>query len=247
MHHVLIGVALLSFLALDLIFVNYSGTSSAALAFALLSYAILLLLSASAGNLADPTSDYKNPMESQGVPGPVRPVLAAIIPVSLLLILAFIRGLDSLIDPQEAVRLGSTFAVFWLLTALALVGAVLGFMWPRTGALESVVAGGLVVLAQSLLSRVTVAADRESLQLALYTWMVWITVCLIGAWVGMVMRQTIEYHWSQGDQAETIFSPQHDVAGTGEAEWEEDAGSQAPPEAPSSEDGPGENRPADPE
>ena len=45
-----------------------------------------------------------------------------------------------------------TFAVFWLLTALALVGAVLGFIWTRTGALEAVLVGGLVVTAQSLLS-----------------------------------------------------------------------------------------------
>ena len=174
MHHILIAVALLSFLALDLIFVSYSGTPSAALVFGLLSYTILLLLSASAGNLAHQTAKHKNSLESRVVASSVRPVLAALIPVTLLLILTFIRDLDSIIDPREAVRLGSTFAVFWLLASLALVGAVLGFVWPRTGALEAVTVGGLVVLAQSLLSRVTLAADRESLQLALYTWMIWI-------------------------------------------------------------------------
>ena len=148
--------------------------------------------------MAHQTANHKNllesTLESRVVASSVRTVLAALIPVALLLILTLIRDLDSLIDPREAVRLGSTFAVFWLLTSLALVGAVLGFLWPRTGALEAVTVGGLVVLAQSLLSRVTLAVDRESLQLALYTWMIWISVCLIGAWVGMVLRQTMEHH-----------------------------------------------------
>ena len=44
MQHILIAVALLSFLVLDLIFVSYSDTPSAALVFGLLSYTILLLL-----------------------------------------------------------------------------------------------------------------------------------------------------------------------------------------------------------
>jgi len=222
LHHVLIGVALLAFLALDLIFVNYSDTPDAALAFAILSYTILLLLSASAGTLAHQPANYKNSLESalesQGVPALVRPVLAASVPVGLLLILTFIRDLDSLIDPREAVRLGSTFAVFWLLTSLALVGTVLGFFWPRTGALEAVMVGGLVVLAQSLLSRVTLGADRESLQLALYTWMIWISVCLIGAWVGMVLRQTIEHYW---DLARAFPSLQDEIASLDEDAVEE--------------------------
>ena len=118
MQHVLIGVALLSFLVLDLVFVSYSDTSSAALAFGLLSYTTLLLLSAWAGTLTNPAADYENPLESLGVPGILRPVLAAVIPVALLLILAFLREMDSLIDHREAVSLGSTFTVFWLLTAL---------------------------------------------------------------------------------------------------------------------------------
>jgi len=205
LQHLLIGVALLSFLFLDLVFVSYSSTPSAALVFALLSYTILLLLSASAGTLASQTggdaNDWENPLESLGIPGPLRPVLASVVPVALLLILAFLREMDSLIDPRQAVGLGSTFAVFWLLAALTLAGAVLGFIRPRTGALEAVITGGLVVLAQSLLSRITLEAGRESLQLALYTWMIWITVCLIGAWVGMVLRQTAQSRWD-GEQAE---------------------------------------------
>ena len=69
------------------------------------------------------------------------------------------------------------------------MGAVLGFLWPRTGALEAVLVGGSVVLAQSLLSWTKVDANREALQLTLYTWMVWVSVCLIGAWVGITLRQ----------------------------------------------------------
>ncbi len=61
------------------------------------------------------------------------------------------------------------------------MGAVLGFLWPRKGALEAVLVGGLVVLSQSLLSWAKVDASREAIQMALYTWMVWVSVCPIGA------------------------------------------------------------------
>ena len=44
MRHLLIFVALLVFAALDVIFVEYSDTSLAALTFAVLSFMILLLL-----------------------------------------------------------------------------------------------------------------------------------------------------------------------------------------------------------
>ena len=128
---------------------------------------------------------------------PARLVLAAFVPVALLFILAYLQELDSLVEPREIVRLGSTFAVFWLLSSLALVGAFLGFFWPRTGPLESVVVGGIVVLAQGLLSHATVDAGRATIQLSLYTWMVWSTVCLVGAWVGLVMRQGIEYYFER--------------------------------------------------
>ena len=44
------------------------------------------------------------------------------------------------------------------------------------------------MLAQSLLSWIKVDASRDALQLALYTWMVWVSICLIGAWVGLGLR-----------------------------------------------------------
>jgi hypothetical protein len=128
----------------------------------------------------------------------VRTSLAAVIPVVLLLILAYIPDLDDPLDPSETVQLGSTFAVFWLLMSLALVGAVLGFLWPRSGALEAVLVGGLVVLAQSLLSWAKVDAGRGAVQLALYTWMVWVSICLIGAWVGLTLRQIGDFYLFHG-------------------------------------------------
>lgn len=195
MHHLLIAVALLSFVVLDLTFTSYSGTPSAALAFAILSYTSMLLLTSSAGTYAGQSGLFNGMAQPRGVPAPARLVLAAFVPVALLLMLAYLQQLDSLIEPREIVRLGSTFIVFWLLSALALAGAFLGFFWPRTGPLESVLVGGIVVFAQSLLSHATVDAGRETIQLSLYTWMVWITVCLVGAWAGLVMRQGIEYYF----------------------------------------------------
>ena len=124
-------------------------------------------------------------------------LMAALIPVVLLVVLAFIPDLDDPLDPSETVQLGSTFAVFWLLMSLALVGAVLGFIWPRTGALEAVLVGGLVVLAQSLISWAKVDASREAVQLALHTWMVWVSICLIGAWLGFTLRQIGDFYLFQ--------------------------------------------------
>ena len=49
--------------------------------------------------------------------------------------------------------------------------------------------GGAVILAQSLLSWTKADASREALQIALYTYMVWVSICLIGAWVGLTLRQ----------------------------------------------------------
>ena len=46
-------------------------------------------------------------------------LMAALIPVVLLVVLAFIPDLDDPLDPSETVQLGSTFAVFWLLMSLA--------------------------------------------------------------------------------------------------------------------------------
>ena len=193
MRHVMIAVALLTFAGLDVIFVEFSDTPSAALTFAVLAYLILLLLSGTAGSFGDKLSDFA------GFFGPViassrkvfltKILMAALIPVVLLLVLAFIPDLDDPLDPSETVQLGSTFAVFWLLMSLALVGAVLGFIWPRTGALEAVLVGGFVVLAQSLISWAKADASRDAVQLALHTWMVWVSICLIGAWVGFTLRQ----------------------------------------------------------
>ena len=195
MHHLLIAISLISFIVLDLIFVSYSDTPSAALAFAILSYSTLILLSASAGSYAGQSGLFNEMAQPRGLPIPARVVLAAAVPVALLLILTYLQEVDRLVDPSEIVRLATTLTVFWLLSALALVGTFLGFFWPRTGPVESVLVGGLVVLAQSLLSQATLGVGREAIQMSLYTWMVWITVCLVGAWAGMVMRQCIEYYF----------------------------------------------------
>jgi hypothetical protein len=91
-----------------------------------------------------------------------------------------------------------------LLISLALVGAVLGFLWPRTGELDTVVVGGLVVLAQSLLSWAKFDVSREDVQLALFTSMVWVSICLIGAWVRFALRQVSDHYRYQarGDEPE---------------------------------------------
>lgn len=192
MPHLMIAVSLLVFAGLDVVFVTFSDTPAAALTFAVLSFLILLILTGSAGSFVgelEGHTTFLSPLLGPGHLGVLtRLGLAALIPLALLLILAYIPDLDDPLDPSETVQLGSTFAVFWLLMSLALVGAVLGFLWPRTGALEAVLVGGIVVLAQSLLSWVKVDASRDSLQLALYTWMVWVSICLIGAWVGLGLR-----------------------------------------------------------
>ena len=193
MRHLMIAVALLAFAGLDVIFVEFSDTPSAALTFAVLAYLILLLLSGTAGSFGDGLNDYTfffGALIGQGRTGFLtKTLMAALIPVVLLLVLAFIPDLDDPLDPSETVQLGSTFAVFWLLMSLALAGVVLGFIGPRTGALQAVLVGGLVVLAQSLISWAKIDASREAVQRALHTWMVWVSICLIGAWVGFTLRQ----------------------------------------------------------
>lgn len=201
MRHLMIAVALLAFAGLDVIFVEFSDTPSAALTFAVLAYLILLLLSGAAGSFGHYVNDYAafvGPLMGPGRKWFLTKILmAALIPVVLLVVLAFIPDLDDPLDPSETVQLGSTFAVFWLLMSLALVGAVLGFIWPRTGALEAVLVGGLVVLAQSLISWAKVDASREAVQLALHTWMVWVSICLIGAWLGFTLRQIGDFYLFQ--------------------------------------------------
>ncbi len=197
MRHLIIAAALLAFAGLDVVFVEFSDTPTAALMFAVLSYLILLILSGAAGGYGEePESIAAFPGQLRGpLGGPGsrivlgRILLAALIPGVLLLLLAYIPDLDDPLDPSATVQLGSTFAVFWLLTSLALAGAALGFLFPRTGTLEAVLAGGTVVLAQSLLSWAKADAGRDAIQLALYTWMVWVTICLIGAWAGFTLRK----------------------------------------------------------
>ena len=208
MHHLMLAIALLAFAALDVIFVEFSDTPEAALTFAAMSFLVLLLLSGSAGSFDRGSEDYSTlfgPVLGPGLKGFLaRIVLASVIPAALLVALAYIPDLDDPLNPSETVQLGSTLAVFWLLMSLALVGAVLGFIWPRSGALDAVVVGGLVVLAQSLLSWAKVDASREAVQLAMYTWMVWVSVCLIGAWVGFALRQVSDHYRYQeaGDEPE---------------------------------------------
>ena len=111
-----------------------------------------------------------------------------------MLVLAFMPDRDNPFGPSPSVQLGTTFAAFWLLMSLALVGTVLGFLWPRTGAGQAVIVGALVVLVQGLLSWARVDASRETIQFALYTWMVWISLCLAGAWVGMILRRVSDLY-----------------------------------------------------
>jgi hypothetical protein len=207
-HHLLIAIALLAFAALDVIFVEFSDTPAAALTFAAMSFLVLLLLSGSAGSFGREPEDYTTlfgPMLGPGLKGFLtRIVLASVIPVVLLVALAYVPDLNDPLDPSETVQLGSILAGFWLLMSLALVGAVLGFLWPRSGALDAVVVGGLVVLIQSLLSWAKFDASRDAVQLALYTSMVWVSVCLIGAWVGFALRQVSDHYLlrARGDEPE---------------------------------------------
>jgi len=193
LHHLLIAVALLAAVGLDLIFITFSDEPSAALTFALLSYFIMLLLSGSAGSYVPDMPGYTTffgPLVREGMQGFVsRLLLAYSVPAVLLLLVAFIPSLADPLTPSATVQLGSTLAVFWLLKSLGLVGVVQGFLWPHSGVFQAVIVGGLVVLTQGLLSWAKVDAGREELQLALYTWMVWVSICLIGAWVGLLLRE----------------------------------------------------------
>jgi len=198
--HLMMAVALFTFVGLEAVFVTFSDTPDAALTFAILSIIVLLLLSGSAGSFAGGTERHAT--LQLPVPGPgmvrfwMRTLLAAAIPAALLLLIAFIPDLDDPPDPSATLQLVSTIAVFWMLMSLALAGVVLGFLWPRTGALEAVITGALVVLVQSLLSWGKADASRDAVQLALYTWMVWVSICLIGAWLGSVLRQVGHFNLS---------------------------------------------------
>ena len=60
MRHLIIAAALLAFAGLDVVFVEFSDTPTAALMFALLSFLILLILSGAAGGYSD-QPDSGNP------------------------------------------------------------------------------------------------------------------------------------------------------------------------------------------
>ncbi len=119
MRHLIVAAALLAFAGLDVVFVEFSETSSAALTFAVLSYLILLILSGAAGSLDERESylaylrQLSKPFWAQGrwvFLG--RIALAALIPIVLLLLLAYIPDLDDPLDPSATIQLGATFAVF---------------------------------------------------------------------------------------------------------------------------------------
>ncbi|MFQ6027023.1 MAG: hypothetical protein ACE5Q6_05980 [Dehalococcoidia bacterium] len=195
MRHLMILIALLAVAGLDLIFVTYSPTAPSALTFAVLAFLILLLLSVSAGSQAKSTADFTGflrPWLSMGFSGfLVRLGVGTLIPLVFLLAASFVPDIDG---PLEAVELGRTLSIFWLVATLALVGAALAFLSPRTGIFEAVLVGGLIVLARSVISWVKVDADREVLQLALFGQMIWPSMCLIGAWVGLALREITDCH-----------------------------------------------------
>ncbi|MBM3943603.1 MAG: hypothetical protein FJ316_11955 [SAR202 cluster bacterium] len=198
MQHIMIALGLLGAFGLDVVFIHFSGNAAAGLTFAVLGFAILLLLSASAGSFSPVSS--KQPLTlalgsllGQGPVGTLgRVMLGSCIPVLLMLAVVYIPDLDRSIAPSHAIRLGATAATFGLLASLTLAGVVLGFLWPRSGPFESVLVGGMVILDYGMLSWGTVGVSREALQLALYDLMVWPMLCLIGAWVGFSLRRLAE-------------------------------------------------------
>ena len=88
-----------------------------------------------------------------------RLLLAYSVPAVLLLLVAFLSDLDYSLAPNATVQLGSTFAVFWLLMSLGLVGVIQGFLWPHSGVFQTVIVGGLVAATQGLLSWAKVDAS----------------------------------------------------------------------------------------
>jgi hypothetical protein len=193
--HLIIAAALLVFVALDLVFVSFSNTPPAALTFAVISFLILALMSASAGSMAVDSEEPRHLLDWV-LPDPLgslkRVQLAWTAPALLVVAVAFVPSLSDSQDVNPAVQLGSVLSVFWLLASIGLTGAVLGFLWPRTGPFEAVVVGGLLVGFQALLTWVSVDITRAELQLGLFNLMIWVSLCLMGAWVGTTLRQIAE-------------------------------------------------------
>lgn len=195
--HLIIAAALLVFVALDLVFVSFSNTPPAALTFAVISFLILALMSASAGSLVVDSEESGNFLRWV-LPDPLgslkRVLLAWAIPALLVVAVAFVPSLSDSRDINPTVQLGSVLAVFWLMASMGLAGAALGFLWPRTGLFEAVIVGGLLVGFQMLLTWVGVDITWNELRLGLFNLMIWVSLCLVGAWVGIVLRQIAETH-----------------------------------------------------
>ena len=193
MHHFLIGFALVVFFALDVVFVNFSNTPSAAMTFAIISFLILASLAIFAGGFGVEPEEESNALIAWLAPDPVgsmtRSLIAAVIPAIVVLVFTFLPDLENLIVNDDAIQIAFVFSLFWILASLALTGVVLGFIWPRTGLFEAVLAGTLVVLVQGLATWASVSPPWESLQLALFNLMIWVSICLGGAWVGVALRE----------------------------------------------------------
>ena len=198
MRHLMIAIALLSVLGLDVVFIHFSGTASAAVTFALLGFTILLLLSGTAGTFAAPNDEAdlfseQGPVLRRGVLSMIgRVLLGACLPVLMMLAVVYIPQLDRSLVPSQAIRLGATFATFFLLASLSLAGVVLGLLRPRTGAFEAVLVGGMAVLDYALLGWANMGLDGAAIQLALFDLMLWPVLALVGAWLGLFLRQVIQ-------------------------------------------------------
>jgi hypothetical protein len=194
----MITLAILAVVGLDAVFIHYSGTGAAALTFAVLGFLILLLLSATAGSFVPRDEDQvalQDPgfMLGHGWTGMMaRVLLGASIPVLLMLVVVYLPDLDRSLVPSQAIRLGGTAATFGVLACLPLVGAVLGFLRPRTGAVEGVLVGGVTLADYALISWGTMGVTGATLQLALYDLMLWPVLALVGAWVGLSLRQMVQ-------------------------------------------------------
>lgn len=198
MRHLMIALALLAVLGLDVVFIHFSGTATAAVTFAMLGFLILLLFSSTAGSFAAQEGDQDLLPEQVPIMGPGlvdmagRVLLGACLPVLLMLAVVYIPQLDRSLVPSQAIRLGTTAATFSLLVSLPLAGVVLGFLRPRSGALEAVLVGGVALADYGLLGWATLGMDGDSIRLALFDLMLWPMLALVGAWLGMFLRQVLQ-------------------------------------------------------
>ena len=141
---------------MDVVFVNFSNTPTAALAFGIISFLILALVAILAGGFGVDLEAESIPLIAWLLPNPlgslVRTLAAAAAPTILVVVFTFLPDLEDLIANIHALQITMVFSLFWIMASLALVGVVLGFIWPRTGLFEAVLAGTLVVLMQGLVT-----------------------------------------------------------------------------------------------